>query len=162
MSEAKRRLPYVLSLVIAAALLVESRGLDTWDVFGAGPGLFPRAVLVLVLAVSAALAAFPGLAEPRGAADDGAAPSERGPLRTIWLYVLSLPALAVASAWTGFIAMSVGTALLLTWLAEGRRLRAALAFGLIVGIVGVIGFGMLLDVNIPEDDLDRQIVRALR
>jgi hypothetical protein len=53
-------------------------------------------------------------------------------------------------------------ALLLCWAAEGRSPLGALAFGLACGVVGTIGLGHLMHIDIPYGAADSLLLGLVR
>ncbi|MSP89652.1 MAG: tripartite tricarboxylate transporter TctB family protein [Alphaproteobacteria bacterium] len=159
----KERLPFLANLTLSLLLLWQARGLDSWSILGPGPGLFPQLTTAFCAVVAGLLVLFPGLARtPDKSAEDGETeigPAER---RLFLAYGLALPFLALASVFTGFIAMSAFLALALTWGAERRSWRGALVFGLLCGLAGVVGFDHLLGASVPATVLEQSILRLFR
>ena len=161
--QVRERLPYLAGFALSLLLVWQAQGLDSWSILGPGPGLFPQLTTAFCAAIAALLMLFPGLARtPAKSAEDGEAefgPTER---RLFLAYGLALPFLAIASAFTGFIAMSMILVMVLTWGAERRNWRGALVFGLLCGLVGVVGFDHLLGAGVPATALEQSILRLFR
>lgn len=154
----------VLPLVftgLSAVLLWQARQLPAEGQFGPGAGLFPGYVASICLVLSLLLLVFPGLVRTKGGAsedDEPVAPQQRRPLA--W-YLVAVLLMASASL-TGFLLAALGISVAISWGAEGRPLRSALVFGLVCGLVVVIGLGGLLNVDVPAAALDHVLMRLVR
>lgn len=158
------RIVFLAGLGVALLFFWQSVGLDAWSILGPGPGLFPRVITGFSSVVAALLVAFPGLAKNTAAAtSETEAEPEPGPeeRRIFRIYCLAMPFLAIGSAYLGFILMSLILVMALTWFAERRSWRRALVYGVLCGLVGVIGFGQFLGASVPAAELDRVILRFL-
>ena len=148
---------------LALLFFWQAHGLESWSVLGPGPGLFPQLATGFCVTIAGLLVLFPGLAKApskaEGEIEPEPGPSER---RLFLVYCLALPFLALASAFIGFMAMSVILALALTWGAEGRSWQGALVFGLLSGLVGVIGFDHFLGASVPATEIEHTILRLFR
>lgn len=157
------RLTFLIGFGFALLLLWQAAGLDTWSVIGPGPGLFPMLTTAFCCVVAGLLFVFPWLArshiETERVPDPPLEPAEQ---RTFVVYCVALPLLAVASAYFGFFLTSVILVLVLTWLAERRNWRSALVYGVLCGIVGVIGFGYFLGASLPATDIDNFLLQLVR
>lgn len=157
------RLTFLIGFGFALILLWQATGLDTWSIIGPGPGLFPMLTTAFCCVVAGVLFLFPGLAQSHSDTkrepDAPLAPAER---RTFALYCVALPMLAVAAAYFGFFLTSIILVLLVTWLAERRSWRAALLYGVLCGIVGVIGFGHFLGASLPATEIDNFLLQLVR
>jgi hypothetical protein len=161
----RERLPFLAGLALALLLVWQAQGLDSWSILGPGPGLFPQLTTAFCAAVAAILVLFPGRAKaPEASEGEGEAEAELGPTerRLFLAYCLALPFLALASAFIGFMAMSVILVMALTWGAERRSWRGALVFGLLCGLVGVVGFDHFLGASVPATALEQSILRLFR
>ena len=157
------RLTFLIGFGFALLLLWQATGLDTWSIIGPGPGLFPMLTTAFCCVVAGVLFLFPGLAQSHadtnGEPDTPLDPAQR---RTFALYCVALPLLAVATAYFGFFLTSIILVLLVTWLAERRSWRAALLYGVLCGIVGVIGFGHFLGASLPATEIDNFLLQLVR
>lgn len=161
------RIAFAGCLVVALLALWQADELDMWTIVGPGPGLFPSIAAGFCALFAAVLVLFPALGDDRktAAVEEESEPEasltahER---RVFIAYCLTLPLLVVASLHLGFLLLSVVVVMLLTWLAEGRDWRAALAFGVACGVVGVIGFNHYMATSIPLGPLDQMLLRLVR
>jgi hypothetical protein len=157
------RLTFLIGFGFASILLWQATGLDTWSIIGPGPGLFPILTTAFSCIVAGALFLFPSLAQSHtDTKQEPEPPLEPAERRTFAFYCIALPILAVASAFFGFFLTSIIVVLLLTWLAERRRGRAALLYGVLCGFVGVIGFGHFLGASLPATEIDNFLLRLVR
>ncbi|TCR62539.1 tripartite tricarboxylate transporter TctB family protein [Bosea sp. BK604] len=152
------RVTFLVALILGLAFFWQARTLDMWDLFGPGPGLFPMLTTAFCCVLAAILFAFPGLAteEAKAEPEQELGPTEK---RNFWAYALALPFLVLASAWLGFILMSVVLVLALCWGAEGRSWKGALVYGILLGLLGVLGFNYLLETQVPLGPLDEFVLR---
>jgi hypothetical protein len=155
------RLPYLLAALVAAVLFVKALELEVESAFGPGPGVFPQIAAGATLAIAVALTLIPALSRDSDAA--AAKPVlARAERRTFLLTMAALPLMVIGSAWLGFLVTCVLVALLLCWAAEGRSPLGALAFGLACGVVGTIGLGHLMHIDIPYGAADSLLLGLVR
>lgn len=161
------RIAFAGCLVVALVALWQADELDMWTIVGPGPGLFPSIAAGLCALFAAMLVLFPALGDDRktSAVEEEAEPEpplDARERRVFIAYCLALPFLVIASLHLGFVLLSVTVVMLLTWLAEGRDWRAALAFGVAAGVVGVIGFNHYMATSIPLGPVDQMLLRLVR
>jgi Tripartite tricarboxylate transporter TctB family len=157
------RLTYLVGFGFSLILFWQATGLDTWSVIGPGPGLFPMLTTSFCCIVAGILFLFPRLAQsPTDTARGPDAPLEPAERRTFISCCIALPLLAVASAYLGFFVTSLVLVLLLTWFAERKSWRAALVYGVLCGVVGVIGFGHFLGATLPATEIDNFLMQLVR
>lgn len=161
------RWPAVPLVVASATLLVQSLALDTWGMFGPGPGLFPISVSALCCVLSLALLAWPRIgvqgresAQAEEAAEAPLEPAERRTFLTCVAALLLLAATALIGA--GLIVMCVLTTLTITWFGERRSWRRALVFGILCALAGLVVFNRLLGVDVPSSPVETWLVRLTR
>lgn len=155
----RKRLPYLVALVLSGLLLQQSLQLDDWGLLGPGPGLFPRIVTSLCVAAAALLGVFPGLAGDATPDGGDEAPAGWAERRVFLFHCAALILLVPATEYLGFVATALMLALVLTWKAEGRGLATALVLGFGCGLAGVIVFQQLLGAEIPAYAVERAISR---
>lgn len=157
------RLTFLIGFGFALILLWQASGLDTWSIIGPGPGLFPMLTTAFCCIVAGLLFLFPRLAQSHtDTTREPDAPLGPAGRRTFTLYCVALPLLAVAAAYFGFFLTSIILVLLVTWLAERRSWRAALLYGVLCGIIGVIGFGHFLGASLPATEIDNFLLQLVR
>jgi xanthine/uracil permease len=153
-----RRLAPALVFVLALVGLWQARQLDMQSFMGPGPGLFPAIVLSTVTVLAGLLLLFPALGGAETGEEDEGPPDKRAFGATIAALIF----LAPAAMWFGFTVAAIGVALLMAWLGEGRRLRSALLFGLCCAAIGVVVFGVVLNVDLPRSSFDEAVQRVFR
>lgn len=156
---------------VAAGVLLATAGfasgafrLASWTFDGPGPGLFPQAVAVVAVALALVNLVLPrfGAAsdEVDGDESDGVAGPEE--TRTALIYSLGLIWLVAGTFYAGF---SVTVFVLMAGIirfAERRSWLAAVIAAAAVTIVGLVGFGWALGVNLPEGPIDTTVLAYLR
>ena len=151
-----------LLLGTSITLLWQAWGLEDLTVFGPGPGLFPKALLTLGCLLSALLIVFPSIGVDRSAQPDEEPPLGPAERRTYFTYIASFFVLVIGSAYMGFVLTCVAVAILVIWFGARHPLRNALFFGATCGIVGIVGFGHYMQVELPVGPIDQMILRWLR
>jgi hypothetical protein len=154
----------VVMAAVAGILLWEAWDLELWSFSGPGPGLFPQAVAIAVIALAALCFLLPerggGPADDDGVTDFmGAGRDER---RTFKLYLLGLVILVPGIIWAGFFLTTIAVVTFLMRVAERRPWTQGIAFGAIIAVVGIVGFGGLLQVALPESAVDAFLLSQLR
>lgn len=156
---------------VAAAILLAAAGfaygafrLASWTFDGPGPGLFPQAVAVVAVALALINLVMPRFGavsdEVEGHESDGASGPEE--TRAALIYSLGLIWLVAGTFYAGF---SVTVFVLLTGIirfGERRSWLAAVIAAAAVTIIGLVGFGWALGVNLPEGPIDTTILAYLR
>ena len=158
------RLILGISLIIGLVLLWQAYRLDRWGAFGPGPGLFPQVLAFGVIFFTAMMLLIPRLTDDKNLIthedDDGPmAPPER---RAYTSYLLALGAMIITTTWSGFIITCLAITMITTWWGEREAWWKALAFGLISGLIGVIGFAYYMQVELPQDALELYILHFFR
>lgn len=162
------RIAFLACLIAALLYLQQALDLDMWTVVGPGPGLFPAIATSFCCVLAALLLLFPRLGDDTATAATREEVEEEDPAmlaserRVFWIYCLILPLLVAGSAWLGFLLLSIGLAMTLTWWAEGRSWRGALMFGLACGLVGNIAFSHFLGTSVPQTEVDQTLLRLIR
>lgn len=155
------RLPYLGATLLAALLLHAALQLEWESAFGPGPGVFPQIATGVTLALAVALLLVPAFSREAtdGEAEPPLAPDER---RSFLLYMAALPLMVVGAAWLGFLLTCVLLALVLCWGAERRSPLAALSYGLGCGVIGTIGLGHMMHIEIPYGVADSMLLDLIR
>lgn len=154
-------------LLVAGIALWQTSRLSRWSFDGPGPGLFPMLVAGACALLALLVVVFPGRDEPNDADSASAienATTERDQAsgKTFHIYSLGLLVLAVGASFAGFAATCLTVAVLIVRFAEGRSWRAALLYGAISAVIGLVGFGWLLRVDLPMSVIDRAVLSVLR
>ncbi len=157
------RLTFLAGFCLSLLFLWQAMGLDVWSIIGPGPGLFPLVTTAFCAAVAGLLFLFPTLARSHTDSErEPEQPMEPAERRTFLVYCAALPLLAVVSVTLGFFLTSIALVMALTWAAERRSWRAALLYGTLCGLVGVIGFGHILGASLPATQIDNILLRLVR
>lgn len=154
-----------MSLAVGAAVAAwQAFRLESWGYDGPGPGLFPQIVALVAIALAVIVFIAPGEAAPDEDGDSFAPVEPPGAVerQAFWVYAIGLAGLAVGTLYVGFAVTAFLLSTLLARFAEGRSWRAAVAFGAIMAGVGLLCFGWLLGVNLPEGAVDRAFYALLR
>jgi hypothetical protein len=153
-----RLAPGLILAVMLFGLWLAS-GLEMSNFMGPGPGLFPTFVLSATAVIAGLLLAIPRLAGPDISAEEQEGEPDR---RNFAACIAALLFMVPATAWMGFTAAALGSAVLMTWYGERRSLPGTILFGLVCAAVGVNIFGVLLRVDIPQTALEAVIQRQFR
>ncbi len=150
--------------LVGAVALWQASSLAMWSFNGPGPGLFPRAVAIAAIVLSAICFFFPDrkseIAEDDGVADfRNAGAGER---RTFGVYLLGTLLLIPATIWAGFFVTAIGVIAFLMIVGERASWKRAVIYGLIIALLGVICFGRLLRVELPMSGIDHFLLSLLR
>ena len=143
--------------LLAAALvgLWQSMRLESWGFDGPGAGFFPQLVAGVCVVLALIVLVSPGRA---GATEDGDTEDQKGTAetrRTFAIYAISLVVLALGAAFAGFVVTAVVVAVIIVRFAERRSWAAAIGYGVACAAVGLVCFGWLLRVDLPEGPIER-------
>ena len=158
------RLATFALLAIALVGLWQSSRLERWSFDGPGPGLFPLIVSVVFVALALIVLIWPGRAASteEGDTDLIDEATRQKTRRSFAIYVASLLVLTAGSAFAGFTITAIAVSVLIVRFAEGRSWAAAMVYGLACAAIGLIGFGWLLRVDLPEGPIERQFFTLVR
>ena len=154
-----------LGLLAAAAVgFWQAWRLSNWGFDGPGPGLFPQLIAGTCVLLSLIVLVAPGRA---GATEEGDTDtidpaSAAATRRTFALYALAFVVLALGATYAGFAVTAILVAVLVLRFAEGRSWVAALSYGVICAAVGLVVFGWLLRVDLPESVVERTFFSLVR
>ena len=150
--------------LLAAALvgLWQSLRLDSWGFDGPGAGFFPQLVSGLCVALALLVLVSPGKAGSTEDGDDAPVVETPEVRRTFAIYVAALLLLAVGAAFAGFVLTAIAVSLLIVRFAERRSWTAALGYGVTCAAVGLVCFGWLLRVDLPEGPIERAFYSFVR
>lgn len=154
-----------LGLVAAAAIAAwEALKLDSWGFDGPGAGFFPQIVAFVALGLALAVLARPGTpaADEDGEDAGPAEPPAAAERRAFMIYAGGLLFLALGARYLGFTITALVLCTVLARFAEGRSWPVALGFAATVTLVGLVCFGWLLGVNLPEGPVDRAFYSLVR
>ncbi len=150
--------------LLAAALvgLWQSMRLESWGFDGPGAGFFPQLVAGICVVLALIVLVSPGRA---GATEDGDTEDQKGTAetrRTFAIYAISLVVLALGAAFAGFVVTAVVVAVIIVRFAERRSWAAAIGYGVACAAVGLVCFGWLLRVDLPEGPIERAFYSLVR
>lgn len=153
--------------LLAAALigLWQSLRLDSWGFDGPGPGFFPTLVAGVCVVLAVIVFVAPGRAGATEEGDTDEAPKESaatGRDNTFLFYVAAFALLALGTAFAGFFVTTVAVTVLIMRFAERRSWKAAVSYGVICAAIGLVCFGWLLRVDLPEGPIERSFYTLVR
>jgi Tripartite tricarboxylate transporter TctB family len=156
--------------LLAAALigLWQSLRLDSWGFDGPGPGFFPTLVAGVCVVLAVIVFVAPGRAGVTEEGDTDEGPKESsatvatGRDHTFILYVAAFGLLALGTAFAGFFVTTVAVTVLIMRFAERRSWKASLSYGVICAAIGLVCFGWLLRVDLPEGPIERSFYTLVR
>jgi len=153
--------------LLAAALvgLWQSLRLDSWGFDGPGPGFFPTLVAGICVVLAVIVFFSPGRAGVTEEGDTDDAPKETagdGTGNTFAIYVASFVLLALGTAFAGFFVTVVAVTVLIMRFAERRSWVAAATYGVACAAIGLVCFGWLLRVDLPEGPIERAFYTLVR
>ncbi|TAJ82950.1 tripartite tricarboxylate transporter TctB family protein [Reyranella sp.] len=152
--------------LLAAALvgLWQSLRLDSWGFDGPGPGFFPTLVAGVCVVLAVIVFFSPGRAgvTEEGDTDDVPKDPSAGTGNTFAIYVASFAVLALGTAFAGFFVTIVAVTVLIMRFAERRSWVAAVGYGVACAAIGLVCFGWLLRVDLPEGPIERAFYTLVR
>ena len=154
-----------LGLLAAAAVgFWQAWRLSNWGFDGPGPGLFPQLIAGVCVLLSLIVLAAPGRASAteEGDTDTIDPATAAATRRTFALYALAFVVLAIGATYAGFALTAILVAVIVLRFAEGRSWAAALSYGVICAAVGLVVFGWLLRVDLPESVVERTFFSLVR
>jgi hypothetical protein len=159
--------PRLAGLGLLATALIglwQAWRLERWSFDGPGPGLFPLMVASVFVVLALIVLIWPGRSAATEAGDtDAIDPHTQQRTRAGFaLYGVSLLVLAAGSALAGFTVTAVAVSILIVRFAEHRSWLAALTYGIGCSVVGLVGFGWLLRVDLPSGPIERAFFSLVR
>lgn len=150
--------------LLAAALvgLWQALRLESWGFDGPGAGFFPQLVAAVCVALALLVVVAPGRAGETEDGDSETVAATAETRRCFGLYALALVVLAAGAAWAGFVATSLVVSVVVVRFAERRSWAAALGYGIGAALIGLICFGWLLRVDLPESPIERAFYTLVR
>lgn len=162
----ERQQSRLTALAIAAVTgvgLWQALKLDRWGFDGPDAGFFPQLVGAVCVLLALLVAAYPGRTR---AGDEGEGEAgDEGPVVTrdvFAVYCGALVALAAGAMFMGFAPTAVVVTVMVMRFAERRSWRASLTYGVICAMVGLVLFGWLLRVDLPEGPIERFFYSLVR
>lgn len=149
-------------LAIAFVGLWQALRLESWGFDGPGPGFFPQLMAGICVALAVVVLAFPGRAGETEGGDTEEVRSTPDSNRTFAIYAATLVVLAAGATYAGFAVTTIGVAVLIMRFAEGRSWRVSITYGIACAVVGLVCFGWLLRVDLPEGPIERHFYTLVR
>jgi len=150
--------------LLAAALvgLWQALRLDSWGFDGPGPGFFPQLMAGVCVVLALIVFAVPGRGGETEAGDTEETANAPETNRSFTIYIAALAVLAAGAMYAGFAATVVAVTVLIMRFAERRSWLAAIGYGVACAAAGLICFGWLLRVDLPEGPIERQFYTLVR
>lgn len=148
---------------VAAVALWKALQLERWSFDGPDAGLFPQMMAGICLVLALIVAIWPG--RPNlGEDGDGDASEEAAVItrKTFAVYAVALLVLAAGALFAGYVITAVAVTVLLMRFGEGRSWRASAGYGVACAVVGMVLFGWLLRVDLPEGPIERAFYSMVR
>lgn len=149
-------------LAIALIGLWQGLQLESWGFDGPGPGFFPQLMAGICVALTVIVLAFPGKAGETEGGDTEETESSSETRRTFAIYVATFGVLAAGAMYAGFVVTTLAVTVMIVRFAERRSWTAALGCGLACAAVGLVCFGWLLAVDLPEGPIERTFYSFVR
>lgn len=145
-----------LGLLAAASVgLWQALRLESWGFDGPGPGFFPQLMAGICVVLALMVLVFPGKAGETEGGDTESAESTAETRRCFAIYAATLGLLAAGAMYAGFVVTTVAVTVVIVRFAERRSLMAALGYGVACAVIGLVCFGWLLRVDLPEGPIER-------
>lgn len=152
--------------LLTAALvgLWQALTLESWGFDGPGAGFFPQLVAGVCVGLALLVVLLPGKAAATEEGDTEVldAATVAASRRTFALYGVAFVALALCATYAGFAVSTLVVSIIIVRFAEGRSWTAALAYGAICAAIGLVCFGWLLRVDLPESYIERFFFSLVR
>ncbi|TAJ36471.1 MAG: tripartite tricarboxylate transporter TctB family protein [Reyranella sp.] len=155
----------IATLALLAAALVglwQSLRLESWGFDGPGPGFFPQLMAAICVALAVIVLVFPGQAQETEGGDTEESEASAEARRTFGIYIASFAVLAAGAMYAGFVATTLAFTIVIVRFAEKRSWLAAIGYGLACAAVGLVCFGWLLRVDLPEGPIERAFYSMVR
>lgn len=148
-----------LGLLIAAFVAVwQTYKLESWGFDGPGAGFFPQLVSAVCVALAALTLAFPGRPAPSEDGDE----VEGTDWRNFFVYCIAFGVMAAGSFFAGFAITTIVATVVIVRFGEGRSWARAVTYGVVCAVIGLVCFGWLLRVDIPESPVERTFYSFVR
>jgi hypothetical protein len=157
--------PRIAALGLLAAALVgfwQASRLESWSFDGPGAGFFPQLVAAACVALGFIVFCFPGRAAQAGDADAGEAQESPGVGRTFAIYAAAFALLAAGASYAGFALTAIVVTVVIVRFAERRSWFLAAGYGIACAAVGLVCFGWLLRVDLPQGAIERTFFGLVR
>ena len=77
-------------------------------------------------------------------------------------FAATFAVLAAGASWAGFVVTAIAVSILIVRFAERRSWKAAFACAAVCSVVGLVVFGWLLRVDLPEGPIERAFYTLVR
>jgi hypothetical protein len=157
--------PRFAALGLLAAALVglwQASLLESWSFDGPGAGFFPQMVAAACVALAVIVVCFPGRAAQAGDADAGEAQEAPGTGRTFAIYAAAFALLAAGALYAGFALTAIAVTVVIVRFAERRSWLVAAGYGVACAAIGLVCFGWLLRVDLPQSAIERTFFGLVR
>lgn len=152
-----------LGLLTAALVgLWKAMELDSWGFDGPGPGFFPQLMAGICVALALVVLAFPGRAGETEGGDTDDVEATRDSNRTFAIYVATFAVFALGAMYAGFVVTTIAVTVVIMRFAERRSWFASIGYGVACAIVGLVCFGWMLRVDLPESQIERTFYSYVR
>ncbi len=150
--------------LLAAALvgLWQALRLESWGFDGPGPGFFPQLMAGICVVLAVVVLAFPGKAGETEGGDTEETGSSSETNRTFAIYIASFGVLAAGAMYAGFVVTAIAVTALIMRFAERRSWLVSIGYGVACAAAGLVCFGWLLRVDLPEGPIERTFYTVVR
>ena len=150
--------------LLAAALvgLWKALELDSWGFDGPGPGFFPQLMAGICVALALVVLVFPGQAGETEGGDTDDVEATKESNRTFAIYIATFAVFALGAMYAGFVVTTVAVTVVIMRFAERRSWFASIGYGVACAAVGLVCFGWLRRVDLPEGPIERTFYTYVR
>lgn len=155
----------IVTLGLLATALVglwQAMRLESWGFDGPGPGFFPQLLAGVCVVLAAIVFISPGQAGETDSGDTEETEASGQARRTFTIYAVALGLLAAGAFYAGFAVTAVAVSVVIVRLAERRSWTAALGYGVACATIGLVCFGWLLRVDLPQGPIERAFYTLVR
>lgn len=149
-------------LAVALVGLWQALRLESWGFDGPGPGFFPQLMAGICVALAIVVLVLPGQAGETEGGDTEDTPRSAEAHRTLALYAATFGLLAAGAMYAGFAMTTIVVTVLIMRFAERRSWMASVGYGVACAAVGLVCFGWLLRVDLPEGPIERTFYTLVR
>lgn len=150
--------------LLAAALigLWKALELESWGFDGPGPGFFAQLIAGICVALALVVLAFPGQAGETEGGDTDDVEGSKQSNRTFAIYIATFAVFALGAMYAGFFVTTVAVTVIIMRFAERRSWLSSIVYGVACAAVGLVCFGWLLRVDLPEGPIERTFYTFVR
>jgi Mn2+/Fe2+ NRAMP family transporter len=106
--------------------------------------------------------AFPGQAGETEGGDTDDVEATRESNRTFAIYIATFAVFALGATYAGFVVTTVAVTVVIMRFAERRSWLSSIVYGIACAAVGLVCFGWLLRVDLPEGPIERAFYTYVR